>query len=75
MGPASGEGGGVGESGVGVCESGVGAAESGVRQVDKRFIEVMEGKKEGKDDTSSESEADDSGIFTKIKEKVADALD
>ena len=35
----------------------------------------MEGKKEGKEDTSSESEAEDSGIFTKIKEKVADALD
>ena len=43
----------------------------------KWFIEVMEGKKEGKDDTSSssESEAEDSGIFTKIKEKVSDALD
>ena len=43
--------------------------------MNKRFIEVMEGKKEGKDDTSSESEAEDSGIFTKIKENVADALD
>lgn len=49
--------------------------ENGLEEAEDK-AEKIEGKVEKKDDTSSESEAEeDSGIFTKIKEKAADVFD